>query len=115
MTGDDRAGRQRVIEHARDARLATMLDRVDYLPALIASADDEDHIHGSARGSGREPWNGGIVAWPVLETPWPINTLRTVRRRISRSSRNDRCSTYQTSSANFSSHDNALRPFTWAH
>src|SRR3546814_21096917 len=60
------------------------------------------------------PVNFGIVASPAALMPSRTSTLRTVSNRIFKSRMKERCSTYQRSSANFSSQESALRPFTCA-
>jgi len=56
-----------------------------------------------------------IFAMAAAEMPSRRSTLMTVSARILRSSQIERLSTYQTSSASFSSHEIALRPLICAH
>src|SRR5580658_6734889 len=58
--------------------------------------------------------NSGIVAWPAWLIPRRQAIARSVRPAIRRSSPRLLRSTYQTSRANFSSHERELRPCTCA-
>ena len=48
-------------------------------------------------------------------SPCPVASIRTVRARMRRSSRSERCSTYQTSSSIRSGHGSDVRPLICAH
>lgn len=61
------------------------------------------------------PLNSSMVAWVFEEMPSRLNTFKIVRKNIFRSSAKERCSTYHTSSLNFSSQLMAFLPFTCAH
>src|SRR5262249_10177775 len=87
---DHGAGRERIVEHARDARATADFDRVDHLAPLVAASHHENRVHGATAEPVAGPSNGGIVTWSALETPRPLSTSRAVRARISRSRRNDR-------------------------
>ena len=84
--------RQRRIEHRDDLVLAGGLEHVDRLAALVGAAHHDDTAHDSPPGS-PEPVKRAIVASPGCDTPAPVSTCTTVRLRMWRSSRIDRCST----------------------
>src|SRR5262249_41948246 len=107
------------VEDAHDLGVSRLLDDVDRLAPLVGAADD-DHARPHARSQrvasafeAAVPRNGSIVATPGCAMPSPRTTCPIVIFRMRRSSRNERLSTYQMSSANFSSQVSALRPCTW--
>gem|GEM_PF-4140375 len=89
--------------------------KLDHLPAtalgsicndLAMAAGPKNRQSLQVRG----PVNLVIVASPSALIPSRSKTFLMVRKSIFRSSQNDRWSTYQTSSLNFSSQLRALRP-----
>src|SRR6266567_1247130 len=75
-----------------------------------ARANDCHAFTGAHRSLLRDPRKYGIVEWPSALMPSRFTILIAVSNRMRTSSQKPLLSTYQTSSANFSSHVMALRP-----